>query len=1019
MPAHSPRLLSDHQRAQLTQIPMDLPDREIARLYTFSTADLAIIRRRRRPHNKLGFAVQLAVLRFPGRTLADIEHLPDAVLAYLAHQVDVPVAAFVHYGQRDNTIYEHLDELQRSFGFQTYSWRSARALYRHLIPSALETNRALPLVEIALEFLRDQQIIAPGITTIERLIWRLRRRATRTIQRIIAARVTAAQRQTLDQVLQPMGTAKRPRATRLQWLREPPGTVSTGTMQHLVERLQYLQQLQLAPLPPQLHRTRVQQLASRGASYGAGPLASFAPERRYSFLLPYLHDLRENLVDLAIDLFDQLLTELVRKSETSQEQQVVAQARDLTRDLHTLADAIAALLHAEDTGLEPFATVFAQTSRDQLTATVTRVQAQARPADFDYLDLLEPKYVPLRKSLLGFYRALRFQSFRQRNPALLALDHVVALDCRNERVRQVVMKVGRTRAVAPLAHLSDRWRRYALHGETINANYYEAAAFERLKAEVRSGDIAIAESRRYRPFDSYLLPKPYWQDLCQHGETRLAVTDAASYLDDRATRIHEQLHDLQATLGETSGVTVDAAGQLHLTPLTKAVPPAAKRLSRRLYRMLPRPDLADLLWEVDSWTGFLSNCTHLSTGLPMDGADAHVVLAALMGQGMNLGMHTMAAASDFSYGQLAWAADWYLRDNTLLTALTTLDTFLMAQDLPTHWGDGTASTSDGLRVQVGVRTPNAQRNQRFFHDARGITIYLHMVDMGPPYRQRVITTNHSEAWHVIDALCHHDLPTTIQEHSTDTGGSSEHVFGMCALLGFRFAPRLADILNRPLVTHGATSGYGPLDQLIKGRANTRLIRDHWNEACHVAASIKHGAVPASVMMAKLAAYPRQNQVAQTVAEIGRLDQTIHTLDYLRHETTRRRIETRLNRHESANGLGRALLFGQRGILRERTFHDQMRRASSLVVLMAAIMVWNTVYLTDAIATLRGQGEDISDDLLAHIAPLGWGHLNLLGRYRFMKRRWSFQDRRPLRNEADIALEQLLPDDGSTPHDDDQ
>ena len=30
-------------------------------------------------------------------------------------------------------------------------------------------------------------------------------------------------------------------------------------------------------------------------------------------------------------------------------------------------------------------------------------------------------------------------------------------------------------------------------------------------------------------------------------------------------------------------------------------------------------------------------------------------------------------------------------------------------------------------------------------------------------------------------------------HYTDTGGASDHVFILCALLGFRFCPRLRDL----------------------------------------------------------------------------------------------------------------------------------------------------------------------------------------------------------------------------------
>lgn len=68
----SPTYLTPEQRDALTQIPVDLSDREIARYYTLTQKDLELINQRRRHHNRLGFAVQLAVLRFPGRPLRDL-----------------------------------------------------------------------------------------------------------------------------------------------------------------------------------------------------------------------------------------------------------------------------------------------------------------------------------------------------------------------------------------------------------------------------------------------------------------------------------------------------------------------------------------------------------------------------------------------------------------------------------------------------------------------------------------------------------------------------------------------------------------------------------------------------------------------------------------------------------------------------------------------------------------------------------------------------------------------------------
>lgn len=48
--------------------------------------------------------------------------------------------------------------------------------------------------------------------------------------------------------------------------------------------------------------------------------------------------------------------------------------------------------------------------------------------------------------------------------------------------------------------------------------------------------------------------------------------------------------------------------------------------------------------------------------------------------------------------------------------------------------------------------------------------------------------------------------------------------------------------------------------------------------------------------------------------------------------------------------------------------------SGLSLITAAIMHWNTVYLDHAVRQLRAQDATIPDDLLAHVAPLGWEHI---------------------------------------------
>ena len=59
---------------------------------------------------------------------------------------------------------------------------------------------------------------------------------------------------------------------------------------------------------------------------------------------------------------------------------------------------------------------------------------------------------------------------------------------------------------------------------------------------------------------------------------------------------------------------------------------------------------------------------------------------------------------------------------------------------------------------------------------------------------------------------------------------------------------------------------------------------------------------------------------------------------------------------------------------------QQHRASGLALVTAAIALWNSVYLGRALDALRRRGKTVPDALLAHLAPLGWQHVNLTGDY---------------------------------------
>src|SRR4051812_32141299 len=132
-------------------------------------------------------------------------------------------------------------------------------------------------------------------------------------------------------------------------------------------------------------------------------------------------------------------------------------------------------------------------------------------------------------------------------------------------------------------------------------------------------------------------------------------------------------------------------------------------------------------------------------------------------------------------------------------------------------------------------------------------------------------------------------------------------------------------------------------------------------------------------MRQLAAYPRQNGVATALRELGRLERTLFTLDWISEPELRRETGQELNKGEARNGLARAVFIHRLGEIRDRTYENQQHRASGLNLLVTPIILWNTRYLQSAVTALR-QTEDVPDHLLAHLSPLGWEHVNLTGDY---------------------------------------
>ncbi|WP_026677825.1 Tn3 family transposase [Fictibacillus gelatini] len=983
--ARGRELLTLEQRQDFMQIPED--EWILGTYFTFSKRDLEIVNKRRREENRLGFAVQLAVLRYPGWPYTHIKSIPESVIHYISKQIGATPSSISLYPQRENTLWDHLKELRSEYDFVTFTLREYRIALKHLHQLAFENGDAIHLLHECIDFLRKNKIILPAITTLERMVWEARTMAEKKLFNTVSQSLTNEQKGKLEEII----TSQHPsesNKTILGWLKEPPGHPSPETFLKVIERLEYIRGMELETVQiSHLHRNRLLQLSRLGSRYEPYAFRDFQENKRYSILTVYLLHLTQELTDKAFEIHDRQILSLLSKGRKAQEEIQKQNGKKLNEKVIYFTNIGQALIKAKKEKLDVFEVLESVIEWNSFVSSVEEAQELARPADFDYIDLLQKRFYSLRKYTPTLLRVLEFHSTKANEPLLQAVEIIRGI---NESGKRKVPDD------SPVDFISKRWKKhlYEDDGTTINRHYYEMAVLTELREHVRAGDVSIVGSRQYRDFEEYLFSEDTWNQTKEN--TRLSVSlSFEDYMTERTSSLNKRLKWLATNSNKLDGVSLEK-GKLSIARLEKDVPEEAKKFSASLYQMLPRIKLTDLLMDIAYITGFHEQFIHASNNRKPDKEETIIIMAALLGMGMNIGLSKMAEATPgLTYKQLANVSQWRMYEDAMNKAQAVLVNFHHKLQLSSYWGDGTTSSSDGMRMQIGVSSLHADANPHY-GTGKGATIYRFTSDQFSSYYTKIIHTNSRDAIHVLDGLLHHETDLNIVEHYTDTAGYTDQIFGLTHLLGFKFAPRIRDLSDSKLFTIDKASEYPKLEVILRGQINTKVIKENYEDVLRLAHSIREGTVSASLIMGKLGSYSRQNSLATALREIGRIEKTIFILNYISDESLRRKIQKGLNKGEAMNGLARAIFFGKQGELRERTIQHQLQRASALNIIINAISIWNTLHLTKAVEYQKRSGS-FNEELLHHMSPLGWEHINLLGEYHFNSEKMvSLDSLRPLK-----------------------
>nr|QVQ61833.1 hypothetical protein LGEFBFME_00005 [Escherichia coli] len=570
MPRRS--ILSAAERESLLALPDSKDD--LIRHYTFNDTDLSIIRQRRGPANRLGFAVQLCYLRFPGVILG-VDELPfPPLLKLVADQLKVGVESWNEYGQREQTRREHLSELQTVFGFRPFTMSHYRQAVQMLTELAMQTDKGIVLASALIGHLRRQSVILPALNAVERASAEAITRANRRIYDALAEPLADAHRRRLDDLLKRRDNGK---TTWLAWLRQSPAKPNSRHMLEHIERLKAWQALDLPTgIERLVHQNRLLKIAREGGQMTPADLAKFEPQRRYATLVALA-----TVTDEIIDLHDRILGKLFNAAKNKHQQQFQASGKAINAKVRLYGRIGQALIDAKQSGRDAFAAIEAVMSWDSFAESVTEAQKLAQPDDFDFLHRIGESYATLRRYAPEFLAVLKLRAAPAAKNVLDAIEVLRGMNTDNAR---------KLPADAPTGFIKPRWQKLVMTDAGIDRRYYELCALSELKNSLRSGDIWVQGSRQFKDFEDYLVPPEKFTSLKQSSELPLAVaTDCEQYLHERLTLLEAQLATVNrmAAANDLPDAIITESG-LKITPLDAAVPDTAQALIDQTAMVLPQ-----------------------------------------------------------------------------------------------------------------------------------------------------------------------------------------------------------------------------------------------------------------------------------------------------------------------------------------------------------------------------------------------------------------------------------------------
>jgi hypothetical protein len=337
---------------------------------------------------------------------------------------------------------------------------------------------------------------------------------------------------------------------------------------------------------------------------------------------------------------------------------------------------------------------------------------------------------------------------------------------------------------------------------TFRVSLYKVFLFQAVTTAIKSGDLDVEQSYKYRPMDTYLIDKERWQRDKAHLLERAGLTefsDPEAVLALMKSTLSGQYETTNRNAAANPYLKLRKDGTFHI-----ATPAMNAREDDPLGDLFPqRHDvpLAQVLETVNHHCGMLRWFKHWQQTHVRQATSHPALLAGIMGLGCGIGVRKMARiSSSVTESELDHTVNWRFSLENIRAANDAVVKSMDAMELPNLYRqtqDQLHTASDGQKFEVRGDSLHASRSFKYFGQGQGVSAYSFVDERNLLWHSLVISAADRESAYVIDGLMHNDVVKS-DIHSTDTHGYTEAVFGLTRMLGFSFAPRIKGVGKQTL-----------------------------------------------------------------------------------------------------------------------------------------------------------------------------------------------------------------------------